>query len=119
MNKRIIKNEHKGKIIYEVDYSNQSPEENISLLREGNKFFRTIEGNFLLLWDINNSRFNKEVVDVMYKEDQDLVNKVDKMAVVGLGGLQKIIYNTYAKISDVPLNEFKTKEEALDWLAEY
>jgi hypothetical protein len=110
--------EHKGKRILFHDLSNiMNPKDGFPVVEQSKAIMaRQPKASVLTLTYVAGSRFNKEIVDAL----SDLVkhNKpfVKHGAIVGLSGLQKVVYITVTQLSGRRLPTFTTVEEAKDWL---
>jgi len=110
--------EHKGKRILFHDLANiMDPKEGFPVVELSKSIMvRQPRESVLTLTWVAGSRFNREIVDAL----RDLVkhNKpyVKAGAIVGLSGLQKVVYITVTQLSGRRLPTFATVEEAKDWL---
>ncbi len=110
--------EHQGKQILFHDLANiMDPREGFPVVALSKSIMaRQRPGSVLTLTYVANSRFNKEIVEAL----TDLVkhNKpfVKAGAIVGLSGLQKVIYVTLTQLSGRRLPTFTTIDAAKDWL---
>jgi len=110
--------EHRGKQILFHDLANiMNPQEGFPVVEASKAIMvkQPKESVLTLTW-VEGSRFNREIVDAL----RDLVkhNKpyVKAGAIVGLSGLQKVVYITVTQLSGRRLPVFATVDEAKDWL---
>lgn len=110
--------EHKGKRILFHDFSNiATVEEALAAVRESRAIVsQQPPASLLTLTDVSHSRFNKDVVDAL--KELVAANKphVRAGAIVGLSGLQRIVYVAVTQLTGRRLPTFGTQEEAKDWL---
>lgn len=110
--------EHKGKRILFHDLSNiQNPRDALPAVAQS----RTIVAqqppkSLLTLTYVRGSRFNREIIEAL----KDLVVHngpfVKHGVIVGLAGLQRVIYVTVTQLTGRRLPTFESVEEGLDWL---
>lgn len=111
--------EHKGKRILFHDLSDiMNPAEGFPVVAQSKAIMaKQAPHSVLTLTYVKDSRFNKDIVDAL----TDLVkhNKpfVKAGAIVGLSGLQRVIYVTISQLSGRRLPTFDTIDAAKDWLA--
>jgi hypothetical protein len=110
---------HKGKNIFFMDFSSLNNLEEINgVISDSIRYIRNKPmGSLYCLTNITAMRFNNEIKGLF----QDFVkgNKpyVKASAVVGLSGLQQIVYNGLMKITGREIKSFTTLAEAKEWLA--
>lgn len=110
---------HKGKDIFFMDFSSLNNIEEINgIISDSVRYIRNKPMNSLYcLTNITGMHFSNEIKGHF----QDFVkgNKpyVKASAVVGLSGLQQIVYNGIMKITGREIKSFSTLAEAKDWLA--
>lgn len=109
--------EYKGKRILYADFRNQKGQEGMDTLELGAKMAAASPTKVLMLsnyegataspeWMARVKELGKEVFDV----------KVEKDACVGIGGLKRVLLDSYNKVTRKGSVPFKTEAEALDWL---
>lgn len=108
----------KGKIIYHMDFSNLNDLDQIrAVIKEGAMFIRSKPASSVLtLTSIHGMHFNNEIKEIF--KDFISCNKpyVKAGAVVGLNGLQQIVYNGLMKITGREIKSFGNIDEAAEWL---
>jgi len=110
--------EHKGKPILFHDLSNiLDPKDGFPVVAQSKAIMvEQPAASVLTLTYVANSRFNKEIVDALTDLVKHNKRYVKAGAIVGLSGLQKVIYVTLTQLSGRRLPTFATVEEAKDWL---
>jgi hypothetical protein len=113
---RFIK--HQGHVIYLVDFTQCSAKELLLLLEQvRSDIARHAPGSLLILTEFTGAQIDKSVATRM-KEVLVLDRPyVKKSAWVGTESLPKVFYEHFKNFSQRELPTFKTREEALDWLA--
>jgi len=109
--------EHSGKQVLFVDYSNC----NAALLRQiALECHRVLAqqppNSSLTLNDVSGTRFDQESVAFLKSVVRDNAPYVKKAAVVGVTGLQRLIYEAVQAFSKRSIPCFNSRQEALDWL---
>ena len=118
MEDRIRFVEHKGKNILLVDISNCTAEEVAITSRLVPSYVASQpKGSVLLLADFTGSKFDKAAVEVLKQSTVYDRPHLKKSAWVGVEALPKVFYDNLRSFSQRDLPVFKTREEALDWLA--
>jgi hypothetical protein len=113
--------EHKGRMIYFVDYSNiKSNEEFLATIKQTNAFREKTraEGkrDLLMLVDFTGSYVYGEVLEEIKKAGKITKELTAREAVVGITGGKKILLRIVQTITQMNLRVFDTIEEAKDWL---
>jgi hypothetical protein len=110
---------HNGKDIYYMDFSKLNSSKKVSKLIETSKeFIRNQEPYSLLtLTNITKMHFNSEIKEMFTEFAKGNKAYVKAGAVVGIAGLQSIVYNAVMRLSGRNIKAMKTIEEAQDWLA--
>ena len=111
--------EHRGKQILFVDYVNCDAATLNELLIEAHRILsKMIPNSALTLNDVTGTHFDHESVRLV--KDMAAANGpyVKRAAVVGVSGLQGLIYSAVQAFSNRKIPNFSSKEEALDWLVE-
>lgn len=66
--------------------------------------------------DVSKVKFSVKVINIL-SGNCDKTKEHDKaLAVVGVTGLVKVMYDGFAKLCKSPLKTFSTEEEAKEWL---
>lgn len=119
MEDRIRLVEHKGKHVLLVDVSNCTAEEVASTARLVPSFVAAQpKGSVLLLADFTGAAFDKAAIEVLKQATVFDRPHLKKSAWVGTESLPKVFYDNIKSFSQRSLPTFKTREEAMDWLAE-
>lgn len=112
---------HKGKKILVEDFSNLNP---------GAEFYKTIkkaqgmiaaepEGSVLAVFDATGCSFNSDTMNKMKEFTSANAPYVKKAAVVGMSGLLQAALSTVSKFTGRNFIVCKTREEAMDFLADH
>jgi hypothetical protein len=110
---------HKGKKILLVDASNLSAEELVQLSPLAlSRITAEPRGSVLLLADFSGSKVDKKSLEALKPALVLDRPYLKRSAWVGTENLPKIFYEHLKSFSQRELPLFKTREEALDWLAE-
>jgi len=70
----------------------------------------------LVLVDLRNTVTSSQVVSMMKESATRTKGRVQKTAIIGVGGIQRILAAAVARFSREPLSLFDTIEDARDWL---
>lgn len=111
--------EHKGVRIAFLDFANvQNPEEALLAIEEAGRIvqaepFRSVR----TLTHVAGSRFNGKVLEAVKRLAFDNRPFVIAGAVVGLSGLQTVVYTTVMRFSKRNIPVFASLDAAKDWLA--
>jgi len=111
---------HKGKTIFFMDFSSiRNVQEIKSVISESIAHIRTKPSNSLLtLTHIKDMHFSSEIKELFSDFIKGNKPYVKSGAVVGLNGLQQIVYNGLMKITGRDIKSFSNLDSAKDWLAE-
>ena len=112
--------QHKGKSILLEDFSGLQP---------GAEFMETVEAarkliasqppnSVLAVLDATNAHYDNEALGALKDFVKANTPYVKRSCVVGITGLLGIAVRTLTSFSGRSFDQFKTREEALDWLAE-
>lgn len=123
---------HKGKKILYQDFSNCTSDESLEIMEEVKRLVREQpEHSLLNLIYVKNAKFNTKLVEAL--KDWAAHNRpyMKKQAIVGVGGLQEVVYDSvtkYLRVSSPSFDEvqkarrsvpkFDDIEKAKDWLVE-
>lgn len=112
--------EHRGTRILFLDFSEvQDKDEALRAIFDAWEIIRTQPPNSLLtLTYVKNSRFDTDIVNALKELAQKDEPFVKAGAVVGLSGLQRVVYRAVTYFSGRHLPAFEEMEEAKDWLVE-
>lgn len=109
--------EYNGKKIVYTDMSGVTPEEAMSGAPELVKTVKACgENSALVLTNLKDAKYNKDSLKSMLKTQKENKPYVLKSAVIGLNGLEEVIFQTYNALADREIKIFKDIEEAKDWL---
>jgi hypothetical protein len=119
MENRIRFVRHHGKLILLIDISHCTPHEILTLADEVQRQIAKHPHNSVLaLADFTGAQFDK-VVATRVKELLVLDRPyIKRSAWVGTESLPKVYYENFKSFSQRELPTFKTREEAMDWLAQ-
>lgn len=109
--------EHDLKEILLLDFSNSNPDEVLKTIDYAKDVIRTRpEKSLLTLTDVTNARFNDKVSEGMKEFAHHNKPYVRAGAVVGVTGLQKIIFRAVMAFSKRKFEAFDDREKAAVWL---
>jgi hypothetical protein len=114
-NQQII---HKGKVIYHMDFSNLNNVQEIKgIISESIKYIRSQpKESTLTLTRINGMHFSNEIKDLFNDFIKGNKPYVKSGAVVGLSGLQQIVYNGLMRVTGRDIKSFPDELSAKEWL---
>lgn len=112
--------EHRGRRILVLDYSGirDAAEALREIQRSREVVARQPPGSVLVLTHVKDARYNTEVVQALKALVEHNRPYVKASAVVGLGGIQRAVYQTILLFSKRVMKTFDEMEAAKDWLAE-
>lgn len=110
---------HNGKTIFYMDFSDVKTigEINIIIKEAVDHIRKQPPLSVLTLTNITNMHFNNEIKDLFQEFIKGNKPFVKAGAVVGLSGLQQILYNSLMKITGRNIKSISTLPAAKDWLA--
>ena len=110
---------YNGKTFFFMDFSDMRTREDVtSLIQPSIEYIRNQpEKSVLTLSNIKGMHFNGEIKNAFTDFISGNKPYVKAGAVVGIGGLQRIVYNGVMKISGRDLRSFETLDQAQDWLS--
>jgi hypothetical protein len=111
---------HKGKTILYLDFTNMKDKAEIIRLEEdGAAYIRKQPLNSVLtLTNMENMFFNSELKKWFEEKVKGNAPYVKAGAVIGMTGLISIMYNAFVSVTGRNIRSFKSKQEAMDFLAE-
>jgi hypothetical protein len=116
---RVMFIRHKNKEILSMNFSKCNTEEFMAAITKAREIISQQSPNSLLtLTNVNDFTFNKEMSRAMKEFATHNKPFVKAAAVVGVGGLKKIIYDAIQRFSNSDFMYFNDLETAKDWLAE-
>jgi hypothetical protein len=109
---------HNRKPIFHMDFSNlKNTVEIKSLINESIRFIRVQPPTSLLtLTNIQGMHFSNEIKELFTDFVKGNKPYVKAGAVIGMSGMQQIVYNGLMKITGRDIKAFSTAEEAKNWL---
>jgi len=109
---------HKGKQILYHDFSNLLRiEETMAAIEESRAIVRKQPlGSVLTLTVVTGSRFNREIVEALKELTKGNKPYVKAGAIVGLSGIQRVVYVAVTQFTGRRLPTFSSVEEAKDHL---
>lgn len=110
---------HKGKTILYLDFTNMKDKAEIMKLEDdGVTYIRKQPLNSVLtLTNMEGMFFNNELKKYFEEAVKGNAPYVKSGAVIGLTGLISVMYNAFVAVTGRNIKSFKSKEEALDYLA--
>ncbi len=115
---RIQKVSHKGISIYRMDFSNISSVDEIrDIMTESAIYIRNQpKGSVFTLTNIAGMHFSSEIKDLFGEFIKGNKPYVKAGAVVGVSGLQQILYNGLMKVTGRDIRSFSDDLTAREWL---
>lgn len=108
---------HEGRRILEVDFSGGEPDELVEVMEEAEDLIEGETKNSVYTLTLTeDAHFNTTVVERLKEFTDHNKPWVERSAVVGISGLQKVVLQTVEKFSDREFEVFDEAEDALDWL---
>jgi len=109
---------HNGKAIFYMDFTGLREVPEIEdLVKKSKDYIRTKpEKSLITLTNIQGMHFNADIKNIFSEFVSGNKTYVSHGAVVGLSGLQRIVYNGIMKITGRDIRSFETIEIAKDWL---
>jgi len=109
---------HKGKRICIVDISNSQPQDALTVLNESqNQISKLISKTALIITDVSNTVYNKDSSAAFKKFALRNTHYIKASAVVGADSIRAFLLKMVATLTGRNIKSFKTRDEALDWLA--
>lgn len=109
---------HKGKSIYYMDFSNLKSEKEITdLINTSKMFIRTQPiSSVLTMTNISNMHFSNEIKELFSSFVKGNKPYVKAGTVVGISGLQSILYNAIMKMTGRNIKAMNSVDAAKEWL---
>ncbi len=108
---------HQGKRVLFLDYSHRDAAGLNTLSEEGHRVIsREAPNSLLTLTDVTATSFDQQSVELLKARVAANAPYVRRAAVVGLSGLQRLIYEAVKLFTKRSIRAFSTRQEALDWL---
>jgi hypothetical protein len=109
--------EHAGKRVLFINYSHCDVALLKAVAEEGHRVIAREQPNSVLtLNDVTGTTFDKESVAVLQARVTGNAPYVKRAAVIGISGLQRLIYEGIQAFSRRRIPHFETRQEALSWL---
>lgn len=109
---------HKGKRICVVDISNTQPQDAVTVLKESqNQISKLISKTALIVTDVSNIVYNKDSAAAFKKFALRNTHYIKASAFVGADSILAFLLKIVAALTGRNIKSFKTRDEALDWLA--
>lgn len=110
--------EHQGRKILFTDFSNiRDPNVVYPLIHKNRTLVAQQAPNSVLTMTlVSNSRFDARVIAALNQLVRDNKPRVKAAVIVGLTGLQKVVYVTLTQLSGRRIQTYATVEEAKEWL---
>lgn len=110
---------HNRKIIFQMDFSNLNNSKEIKdLISESVRHIRAQpQVSVLTLTNIEGMHFSNEIKDLFNEFIKGNKPYVKAGAVIGLSGLQQILYNSLMKVTGRDIKAFRSAEDAKNWLS--
>jgi hypothetical protein len=110
--------EHQGKRVLFINYSHCDVAMLKAVAEEGHRVIAREQPNSVLtLNDVTGTTFDKESVAVLQNKVAGNAPYVLRAAVIGISGLQRLIYEGVQAFSRRRIPHFESRQEALNWLA--
>jgi hypothetical protein len=108
---------HMGKRVLSIDYSNCDVATMKAVADEGHRLIaREPLNSVLTLNDVTGSGFDQESVEVLKSRVAANRPYVKRAAVIGISGLQRLIYEAIKLFTKRTIPNFSSRQEALDYL---
>ncbi len=110
---------YNGRTFFFMDFTNMKSCEDVdNLIKHSVDYIRSQpENSVLTLTNISGMHFNGDIKNAFSDFLKGNKPFVKAGAVVGIGGLQRIVYNGVMKLTGRDLRSFETLDQAQDWLA--
>lgn len=108
---------HLGKRVLSINYAQCDVESMKAVSEEGHRIIsREPHNSVLTLNDVTGASFDRESVEVLKSKVAANAPYVKKAAIIGVNGLQRLIYEAVKHFTKRNIPLFSSREEALDWL---
>lgn len=108
---------HRGKRVLSIDYSHCDVPMLKSTVEEMHRVIaREPLNSVLTLTDVGGTGFDQESVEVLKSKVAANAPYVKRAAIIGISGLQRLIYEAVKLFTKRSIPHFSTREEALDYL---
>lgn len=110
---------HRGKRVLSINYSHCDVAQLKAIAEEGHRMIsRERLNSVLTLNDVAGTSFDHESVEALKSKVAANAPYVKRAAVIGISGLQRLIYEAVKLFTRRNIPLFSTREEALDWLVQ-
>jgi hypothetical protein len=110
---------HRGKRVLSISYAHCDVAGLKAVSEEGHRVIsREMPNSVLTLNDVTGTSFDQESVEVLKSKVAANAPYVKRAAVIGISGLQRLIYEAVKLFTKRSIPLFYTREEALDWLVQ-
>ena len=110
--------EHAGRRVLFINYSHCDVAMLKAVAEEGHRVIAREQPNSVLtLNDVTGTTFDKESVAVLQARVADNAPYVRRAAVIGINGLQRLIYEGVQIFTKRRIPLFESRQEAMSWLA--
>jgi hypothetical protein len=111
--------EHQGKRVLFINYSHCDVAMLKAVAEEGHRVIaREQQNSVLTLNDVTGTNFDKESVAVLQSMVAGNAPYVRRAAVIGISGLQRLIYEGVQAFSRRRIPLFESRQQALNWLVQ-
>ncbi|HEY6271999.1 MAG TPA: hypothetical protein VIX19_08405 [Terriglobales bacterium] len=108
---------HRGKRVLSIDYAHCDVPLLKAVAEEGHRVIaRELLNSVLTLNDVTATSFDQESVEVLKSKVGANAPYVKRAAVIGISGLQRLIYEAVKLFTKRTIPNFSSREEALDYL---
>jgi hypothetical protein len=108
---------HRGKQVLSINYANCDVAMLKAVAEEGHRVIALEPPNSVLtLNDVTGTGFDQESVEVLKSRVAANAPYVRRAAVIGISGLQRMIYEAVQMFTKRTIRAFASREEALDYL---
>ena len=110
---------HLSKRVLFIDYSHGGAAMMTAVAEEGHRMIaREPLNSVLTLSDVSGAAFDQESVEVLKAKVAASAPYVKRAAVIGITGLQRLIYEAVLMFSKRTIRLFSSRQEALDYLTQ-
>jgi hypothetical protein len=110
---------HRGNRVLSIDYSNCDITLMKAVAEEGHRVIaRELPNSVLTLNDVTGTGFDSESVEVLKAKVAANAPYVKRAAVIGINGLQRLIFEAVKLFTKRTIRAFSSRQEALDYLIE-
>lgn len=110
---------HRGKRVLSINYAHCDVAQLKAVAEEGNRLIsRELLNSVRTLNDVTGTSFDHESVEALKSKVAANAPYVKRAAVIGISGLQRLIYEAVKLFTRRNIPLFSTREEALDWLVQ-